>query len=153
MEIKDIIGPNQAIAKLRASDKAQLLRELARRAAQSLDLDVKTILDPLLSREELGSTGVGSGIALPHARIAGLNRLFGLFARLERPIDFGSVDERQVDLVFLLLTPLTADNEHLSALACVSRRLRQGQIANALRSAADTTELYQILTGAKSDAA
>jgi nitrogen PTS system EIIA component len=108
MNMSDIIGPQQVLAKVRASDKAQLLHELARRAAQALGLDIRAILDPLLAREQLGSTGVGSGIALPHAKVTGLDRLYGLFARLERPIDFASVDERPVDLVFLLLTPPAA---------------------------------------------
>jgi PTS system nitrogen regulatory IIA component len=96
---------------------------------------------------------VGSGIALPHARIAGLDRSFGIFARLERPIDFASVDDRAVDLVFLLLTPVSANNnEHLSALACVSRRLRQGKVTSALRAAAGTEELYQAIAGIEAGA-
>jgi PTS system nitrogen regulatory IIA component len=148
MDINDIITSAQAVTDLRASDKAQLLQELARRAARALSLDTDAILGPLLDRERLGSTGVGSGIALPHAKIPGLNRPFGLFARLERPIDFASVDERPVDLVFLLLTPAKANsNDHLAALACVSRRLRQGNVADALRKAAGSDALYRTLAG------
>lgn len=154
MDIRDIIEPAQTIAGLQASDKAQLLQELAYRAARALNLDTDAILGPLLDREVLGSTGVGSGIALPHARIPGLDVPFGFFARLERPIDFASVDERPVDLVFLLLTPLKASsNEHLAALACVSRRLRQGAIAGALRKAASSEALYRTLAGAEAGVA
>ena len=95
----------------------------------------------------LGSTGVGQGIALPHARLAGLEQFFGLFARLERPINFDAVDDGSVDLVFLLLIPEQVGSEHLAALAAVSRRLRQHHVAVRLRSAKAGPELYEILTG------
>src|SRR5665213_2230535 len=98
MDIRDLIAPDRAIASLRISDKSQLLQELARRAAASLGMDVSTIHDPLLSREKLGSTGIGHGVALPHARIRGLKNVFGLFVRLERPIDFAAIDDQPVDL-------------------------------------------------------
>jgi len=148
MDIKDIILPAQTFAGLHASDKAQLLQEIGHRAARALNLDTNVIIGPLLDRERLGSTGVGAGIALPHARIGGLDRPFGLFARLDRPIDFASVDERPVDLVFLLLTPSKASsNEHLAALACVSRRLRQREVADALRTASSAEALYLAITG------
>src|SRR4051794_21668431 len=132
---------------MQAGDKQLLLRELSERAARQLGIDGAMILKALRSREMLGSTGVGQGIALPHARIAGLEQFFGLFARLERPINFDAIDDGPVDLVFLLLMPEQAGNEHLAALAAVSRRLRQREVAAQLRSAKASSELYEILTG------
>ena len=146
MDMTELIGPEQVVS-LRARSKTQLLQELARRASKSLGIEVKTILDALTTREELGSTGVGHGIALPHARITGLGRLFSLFARLEKPIDFDAVDSRPVDLVFLLLVPANADKEHLAALASVSRRLRDPEIAHRLRATSEPRRLYAVLAG------
>ena len=131
---------------MRASDKSQLLRELSERAAKLLAIDTQTILDALRSREMLGSTGVGHGIALPHARVAGLEQFFGLFARLERAINFDAIDDRPIDLVFLLLIPEQAGDDHLAALACVSRRLRDRGVADGLRAAKTSAELYDVLT-------
>ncbi len=147
MEIPDLLAPEGVIAALQVSDKAQLLRELSQRAAKALRLAPGPILDALRSRESLGSTGVGQGIALPHARVNGLERFFGLFARLVRPVDFESIDERPVDLVFLLLTPQRTGNDHLAALACVSRRLRDREVATRLRGAKTDSQVYQILAG------
>jgi PTS system nitrogen regulatory IIA component len=146
MDISDLIARNQVVAGLRIADKSQLLGEVARRAAAILGMDVITIHDPLLAREKLGSTGIGQGVALPHARIKGLKNVFGLFVRLERPIDFAAIDAQPVDTVFLLLTPDNATNEHLAALACVSRRLRTRDVVVDLRAAADASALYGILT-------
>src|SRR5262249_33641394 len=115
------------------------------RAARLLAIDGQTILDALMSREMLGSTGIGQGVALPHARLSGLQRFFGLFARLERPINFDAIDDRPVDLVFLLLIPEKAGNDHLAALAAVSRRLRDRDVAARLRTDTDTN-LYSTLT-------
>jgi nitrogen PTS system EIIA component len=149
VNITDLIArdrvTDRVIAALRVSDKAQLLRDLSQRAAKLLAIDPQPILDPLVAREALGSTGVGQGIAVPHARIGGLHDFFGLFARLERPIDFTAIDERPVDLVFLLLIPDEAGNDHLAALACVSRRLRDRDAAAQLRTAKTAAELYEIL--------
>jgi PTS system nitrogen regulatory IIA component len=132
---------------MQAGDKPKLLRELSERAAKQLGIGSETILEALRSRETLGSTGVGKGIALPHARIVGLGHFFGLFARLTRPINFDAIDDAPVDLVFLLLMPEQAGDEHLAALAAVSRRLRQHEVAAQLRSAKASSELYEILTG------
>lgn len=133
-----------------ASDKPQLLRDLAQRAAKHLGLAAQPVIDALLAREVLGSTGVGQGIALPHSRIAGLDRFFGLFARLARPIDFDAIDERPIDLVFLLLIPERAGpnhgNDHLAALAAISRRLRDPAVAARLRAAKSALDLYAALT-------
>ncbi|MGC2415868.1 MAG: PTS sugar transporter subunit IIA [Stellaceae bacterium] len=145
MNITDLIAPERVIAALRVGDKAQLLRDLSQRAAKLLAIDPQSILDALEAREALGSTGVGQGIAVPHARVGGLHDFFGLFARLERPIEFTAIDERPVDLVFLLLIPDLAGNDHLAALACVSRRLRDRDAAAQLRAATTGAELYEIL--------
>ena len=151
MEIADLIKPPCVIAALRVSDKEQLLRELSGRAERLLSIESQTILDALRSRETLGSTGVGQGIALPHARLAGLREFFGLFARLDRPIEFDAIDERTVDLVFLLLIPEEAGDDHLAALACISRKLRNPAVAQALRAARNAPELYNSLTLAEPD--
>ena len=152
MNITELIVPDTVIPALRVGDKPQLLRELSQRAAKLLAIDTHAILDALQTREALGSTGVGQGIAVPHARIAGLDHFFGLFARLERPIDFTAIDERPVDLVFLLLIPDQAGSDHLAALACVSRRLRDREAAAQLRAAKTESEIYNILTGPASEA-
>lgn len=145
MEIAALIAPDRVIAGLRAADKARLIEALAARAAAALHRDARAILDPLLAREELGSTGIGQGVALPHARLAGIDRPFGLFARLDRPIDFAAIDDRPVDLVFLLLTPEGAGSDHLAALAAVSRRLRDRETGQRLRAAKDAAALHACL--------
>jgi PTS system nitrogen regulatory IIA component len=147
MNIADLIALDRVVVPLRVNDKAQLLRELAQRAARFLSIDLQVILDALQTREALGSTGVGQGIALPHARIPGLPQIFGLFVRLERPIDFDAIDKEPVDLVFLLLTPAqSSGNEHLAALAAVARHLRDRNLAAQLRRVATRSEAYDALT-------
>ncbi len=147
MEITDLVAPDCVIAGLRVRSKSHLLTELARRAAAATGLSQEHIREALEAREALGSTGVGAGLAIPHAQITGLNRFFGLFVRLDRSIDYDAIDERPVDLAFLLLIPADT-NEHLQALACVSRRLRDQTIATKLRKAADARDSYEALTGA-----
>ncbi len=144
MEMIELIKPERVLS-LRAGSKTQLLHELVRRAAKALGLEVQTILDPVMAREALGCTGVGAGVAVPHARIPGLSHFFALFARLEKPVDFEAVDGQPVDLVVLLLIPANADKEHLTALACVSRRLRDPEIARQLRATSDASALYDVL--------
>jgi PTS system nitrogen regulatory IIA component len=146
VDITELIGPERVMAALPASDKLQLIRELSRRAARYVSIGSEAILDALQAREALGSTGVGQGIAIPHARVAGLQRFLGLFAQLEHPINFDAIDGQPVDLVFLLLIPDQARNEHLSALASISRRLRDPSVAAYLRAAENRAELYEILT-------
>jgi nitrogen PTS system EIIA component len=142
----DLTGPGRIILSLRVRDKTHLLRELAHRAAVFLALDEEAIYRALQGREQLGSTGVGRGIALPHAPMNGIKNLFGMFVRLSRPIDFGSIDEKPVDLVFLLLAPLNAGNEHVAALAAVSRRLRDTAFNDRLRKAENTAAVQQLFT-------
>jgi PTS system nitrogen regulatory IIA component len=148
MTIGELIGPNQVIAGLRVSDKTQLLQELARRASAALSLDQRTILDALVARENLGSTGLGKGFALPHARLDVLPRFFALFVRLARPIDFASIDGLPADLVILLLTPANAGNQHLATLAALSRPLRNEAFVQKLRQAPDADALHKLLAGA-----
>ena len=119
MDLADLIATDRVIF-ARATNKQQLLQDLASRAAALLNLDAQMIFNAMQVREELGSTGLGNGFALPHARIEGLDRLFGMFARLNRPVHFDSIDGKPVDLVFLLLIPPTTGSEHLGALAAVS---------------------------------
>ncbi|WP_036262796.1 PTS sugar transporter subunit IIA [Methylocapsa aurea] len=145
MDLADFIDPSRVIFGARASNKEQLLRDLASRAAAQLNLDAQTICAALQAREELGSTGLGEGFALPHARIAGLDAFFGMFARLNRPIHFDSIDGKPVDLVFLLLIPANAGGEHLAALAAVSRHLRDKECAARLRKAASAAALCSLL--------
>ena len=145
MDLADLIEPNRVIFAARASNKEQLLQDLASRAAALLNLDPQTIFNALQVREDLGSTGLGNGFALPHARIEGLDRLFGMFARLNRPVHFELIDGKPVDLVFLLLIPPTTGSEHLGALAAVSRHLRDQEFAAQLRKAANATALCKLL--------
>ena len=145
MDIGNLIKPERILDRLEVRDKAQLLADIARHAADAAGLDPKAVLSALNAREELGSTGVGHGVALPHARIAGLPQLLGLFARLARPIDFAAVDDQPVDLVFLILIPTTAGNEYLAALSAVSRRLRDRDVVRRLRTADGAAALYELL--------
>ena len=135
MKIADLIAREHVITDLRCNDKAQVLGELSRRASAALSIDQDTILKALRAREDLGSTGLGKGFALPHARMEQVPRFFALFARLARPIDFGSIDDRPVDLVVLLLIPAKAGNEHLATLAAISRPLRDAAFVKQLREA------------------
>jgi len=147
VELGDLIEPDRVIISLRLTDKGQLIRELSHRASKALGIADTFILSALCTREALGSTGIGQGIAIPHARIEGLKRIFGLFVRLERPIDFAAIDGEPADLVFLLLIPANSGSEHLAALACVSRRLRDLEVAQALRRTKTARELYVQLVG------
>jgi PTS system nitrogen regulatory IIA component len=145
MTLSDLIAPNDVLADLRVPSKARLLAELARHASKALAIAPDVLLDALTRREELGSTGLGDGIALPHARLAQVGRPFGALVRLKSPIAFDSVDDRPVDLIVLLLLPAGASGDHLNALACVARRLRDPAVAGALRIAGDGVALYAAL--------
>lgn len=146
IDIAELITPQAVVPSLRVANKRQLLQELAKRAAPLAGVDEKTILDTLLGRERLGSTGIGGGTAVPHGRLANLPRMFALFARLERPIPFEAVDDQPVDLVFLLLAPDTAGADHLKALARISRLLRDQAICAKLRGTDRADALYALLT-------
>ncbi len=147
MEIKDLISSNVVAANLKATSKKQVLQDLSRRVADATGLHERAIFDVLMERERLGTTGVGNGIAIPHGKLPELDRLHGYFARLEQPVDFQSIDERPVDLIFLLLAPESAGADHLKALAKVSRVLRDDSICEKLRGTDTSDALYAILTG------
>ena len=145
MKISEFLSPADVLIELRFSDKRQVLLELARRAAASLDLPADKITAELLKREELGSTGTGGGIAIPHARIQSLSKPFGLLARLKQPIDFGAIDAQPVDLIFLLLLPMAAKADPIGALASVARRLRTREALVELRRAQNASEVYSAI--------
>lgn len=146
MEIGDLLGQDSVLAKLRVSSKKQALQELAKRAAAITRLPERQIFDVILERERLGTTGVGGGIAIPHGRLPKLDRIYGIFARLEHPIDFESIDEQPVDLIFMLLAPEAAGADHLKALARVSRMLRDRSATEKLRGSDNPEALYALLT-------
>ncbi|MGE5202449.1 MAG: PTS IIA-like nitrogen regulatory protein PtsN [Acidobacteriota bacterium] len=146
MDIADLLGPGRVIAAMRGGSKKQVLQELARRAATQTGLHERAIFDKLWERERIGSTGMGMGTAIPHARIGGLAKPFGLFARLEKAIDFEAVDERPVDLLFVLLTPEDAGADHLKALARISRLFRDRAMCEKLRGTDNVDALTALLT-------
>lgn len=146
MEIIDLLAPRSVIATLRVSNKKQALQEIARRAASITGVAERRIYEVLNEREKCGSTGIGKGIAVPHGKFAELTRLYGFFARLERPIPFEAIDDQPVDLVFALLAPAEAGAEHLRALAQVSRLLRDAATCQKLRGTDNADALYALLT-------
>lgn len=146
MDTVDLLTPNAVIANLRSGSKKQSLQDLSKVSAQLTGIDERQIFEILLERERLGTTGVGNGIAIPHGKLGGLDRLHGVFARLEKPIDFESIDEQPVDLIFLLLAPEGAGADHLKALARVSRQLRDSSFCDKLRGSDSRDALYALLT-------
>jgi PTS system nitrogen regulatory IIA component len=146
MPLDDLVLPNAILPALKVNSKKQALQELAARAATLTGQSERAILEILMQREKLGSTGVGNGIAIPHGKLSKLGKLFGLFARLDRPVDFEALDGQPVDLIFLLLAPEAAGADHLKALARVARLLRDPEIARKLRDSRDTEALYAVLT-------
>jgi PTS system nitrogen regulatory IIA component len=150
MEIKEFLLPADTLIKAHGADKTRLLQELAARAASALNLDAKLISTELLKRENLGSTGTGGGVAIPHARIPDLRKPFGSLVRLKQAIDFDAIDGKPVDVIFLLLLPVQPPGDALNALACVARMLRDPEAVHRLRHAANDAELYSaMLTGAQ----
>ncbi len=146
MDIIDLLNADAVVPNLKATGKKQALQELASVAARVTSRDEREIFDILLERERLGTTGVGHGIAIPHGKLKGLDRLYGIFARLERPVDFDAIDDEPVDLVFVLLAPETAGADHLKALARVSRLLRDRVYCEKLRGSDSRDALFAILT-------
>jgi PTS system nitrogen regulatory IIA component len=145
MPLADLVAPNAIIPALKVNGKKQALQELAARASTLTSQNERAIFEILLQREKLGSTAVGNGIAIPHGKMPKLNRLFGLFARLDRAIDFEALDGQPVDLVFLLLAPEAAGADHLKALARVARLLRDPEMARKLRDCRDAEAIYAVL--------
>lgn len=153
MELSRILKPDAVKVFSAASSKKRLFQELGDVANSAYGLEAGSTVDALLDRESLGPTGVGHGVALPHARLAGLDRVVGVFIMLEKPIDFGSVDRQPVDIAFALFAPEDAGVEHLKALALVSRTLREPALCSKLRANLDPTTLYALLTEAQSSQA
>ena len=145
MLLTDVVASDAIIPALKVNGKKQALQELAAKAAELSGQNERAILEILMQREKLGSTGVGNGIAIPHGKLPKLAKLFGLFARLDRAIDFEALDGQPVDLVFLLLAPEGAGADHLKALARVARLLRDPDVANKLRKSRDAEAIYAVL--------
>jgi PTS system nitrogen regulatory IIA component len=146
MEIRDILAIEAVGSQQRATSRKHLFQEIAARAADAYGLEARTVFEALLDRERLGGTGMGRGVAIPHARIPDLEAIHGVFMRLEKPVDFDAPDEQPVDVVFALLAPEDAGADHLRALARVSRVLRDNGVVAKLRSCADAQALYAVLT-------
>ena len=148
MELGDLITPEAVIPTLAARYKKQVLQDLAERAAALTKLNAADIYETLLQRERLGTTAMGRGIAIPHGKIPRLSRLFGLAARLDKPVDFEALDNQPVDIVFLLLAPEGAGADHLKALARVARVLRESGTRDRIRAARDASAIYAVLNEA-----
>ncbi len=146
MSLHDLIGSDAIIASLKAPTKKQALQELSERASAVAGIPAREIFDALLQRERLGSTGVGGGIAIPHGKLPRVERMLGVFARLERPIDYEALDGEPVDLIFLLLAPESAGADHLKALSRVARSLRDPSLTARLRATKDASGLFLLLT-------
>lgn len=146
MDISSILRPSAVKVTGTVSSKKRLFLDLGEIASGALGLSLEATVQALLDRENLGPTGVGGGVALPHARLADLDKVSGAFLRLEKPLDFESADRQPVDLVFALFAPKNAGVEHLKALALVSRTLRDGAICAKLRANSDPAALHAILT-------
>ncbi|MEM7212933.1 MAG: PTS IIA-like nitrogen regulatory protein PtsN [Pseudomonadota bacterium] len=146
MELADIVSGEAVLASVKASSKKQVLQEIAHKASDLYGLHCGTVVNSLVAREKLGSTAMGHGVAIPHARLEGLDRILGVFARLEKPVDFEAADSQGVDLVFALLAPEEADANHLRALAKVSRTMRDESIRAKLRASDNAAALHALLT-------
>lgn len=154
MRISDLLTPTSVTTRLKAANKKQALQDLAKRAAPVIGVGERILFETLMERERLGSTGIGNGVAVPHGRLPGLSAPRGFFARLEKAVDFEAVDNRPIDLIFLLVTPEGASGDHLKALALVSRLLRDRKTCEKLRGTDRADALYALLVGhATSDAA
>jgi nitrogen PTS system EIIA component len=146
MKIQEFLAPADAMIGVKPDDKNSLLRNLSRHAASSIGASFEQIAMEILKRESLGSTGMGEGVAIPHARLREIEKPFGLLARLRHPIDFDAIDGKPVDLVFLLLLPVAPPGEQLNALASVARLLRRTETLRELRRAGSGDELYRAMT-------
>jgi nitrogen PTS system EIIA component len=146
MPLSDLLAPKAIVSALKANDKKEAIQGLAARLGALIRRDPNEIFEVLLQRERLGSTGIGGGVAIPHAKLAKLEKLVGVFARLEKPIDFDAVDGEPVDLVFVLLAPEAAGADHLKALARIARLLRDPKVAERLRAVADSDQMFAVLT-------
>ncbi len=154
MDIYNLISPDSIISPLRANSKKQVLQELSKTAEALTGQNSRDIFETVLQRERLGSTGIGHGVAIPHGKLNGINSIVCILAQLASEIDFDSVDDQPVDMVFMLLAPENAGADHLKALALISRLVKDRMTMNKIRSANDPKTIYAILTEpAASDAA
>ena len=149
MEVNDLLVLECVTANLKATSKKQALQDLARRAADVSGLHERAVFDVLMERERLGTTGVGNGIAIPHGKLAGVDRITGLFARLSKPVDFDALDDQPVDLVFMLLAPEGSGADHLKALSKVARLLRNPQTVTEIRALQDPGSIYAAMLHGK----
>lgn len=145
MTLTDLIARDAILPSLRVANKKQALSELSEHAARHCGLTAREVFDALVQRERLGSTGIGNGIAIPHGKLAKVDRIFGVFARIEKPIDFEALDGEPVDLILLLIAPETAGADHLKALARGARLLRSPAVTAKLRGTRDAGMIYAIL--------
>jgi nitrogen PTS system EIIA component len=153
MNLTSLLTPDAVLPHLDALTKKQALKMMAARAAELTGLAEREVYSVLMAREQLGCTGMGNGVCVPHGRFEDLKSIRAIFASLAKPIEFGAVDGRPVDLLFLLLTPAEANTEHLKALAMISRLLRDKELCERLRSTGDPSRVYTMLTAAREDAA
>ncbi len=147
--MRDLLSRQSVLVGLDATTKKDVLQAMSEQASKISGRDAHAIFDTLWEREKLGTTGVGQGIAIPHGRVEKLDKVYGLFARLSQPVTFEAIDDKPVDLVFLLLAPESAGADHLHALATVSRILRNPILCEQLRRAKDESAIYQLLTEAE----
>ena len=145
MEINNFIDQDSILLDLKISSKRQTLKELSKRIADTRNLSERVIFDVLLEREKLGSTGIGHGIAIPHGKLKGLDKICGCFVKLNKPIDFDSIDGKPVDLIFLLLAPEDSGVQHLKALALMSRIMGNNNFCNKLRSSKSAESIFSLL--------
>ncbi len=145
MALADLLQQNAIIPALRVNSKKQLLQELSAKASKVTGLSEREVFDVILQRERLGSTGVGNGIAIPHGKLASVNSIVGIFARLDQPVDFEALDDQPVDLVFLLLAPEGAGADHLKALSRIARVLRDQDLVSKLRATDSASAIYAFL--------
>jgi PTS system nitrogen regulatory IIA component len=143
MKVTEFLSPSATAIDVEANDKADLLRDLANRAAAVLTLSAEAIANEIEKRDELGSTGIGGGVGIPHARFREVTRPFGLLVRLKQPIDFAAIDAQPVDIVFLLVLPASSQLDQLNALAAVARKLRDREVLHRLRAARSSSELFR----------
>lgn len=153
MEIFNFLAPTSVFANVKAKSKKQILQFLSDEAAKITQIDQREIFDSLLERERLGSTGVGKGIAIPHSKFKELDEIIGIFVTLEAEVDFDSIDDKPIDLVFLLMVPENAGADHLTALARISRFMRDAKNVAGIRGADSVDGLYAILTANKAASA
>ncbi|MGN6550719.1 MAG: PTS IIA-like nitrogen regulatory protein PtsN [Pararhizobium sp.] len=145
MALADLLAQDAVLPALKANSKKQLLQEISAKAAEVTGLPEREIFEVILQRERLGSTGVGNGIAIPHGKLTSINRIVGVFARLETPVDFEALDDQPVDLVFLLIAPEGAGADHLKALSRIARVLRDNDVVAKLRASTTAPAIYALL--------